>query len=124
MDVEDVLQTKILFTSSNVLQVNVTVPLLQDLIALGSYSDNLDRDGDGDLDVEDLANAVQEANFLPYELNNETGLDLEFWFPGDDMNKKSDKMVVSGDRENDKNVYRFDIPEDRKITMSLPTKTS
>ena len=55
MDVEDVLQTKILFTSSNVLQVNVTVPLLQDLIVLGSYSDNLDRDGDGDLDVEDLA---------------------------------------------------------------------
>ena len=105
---EDLLQTKIAIQTQDLLQINVTQPLLQDLIGMGQYQENLDRDGDGTLDVSDIL-LNESANFLPYMIINDTGVDLTFWFPGDDIVKRSEKMTV-----NKNATYRFDIPEDRK----------
>ena len=113
-DVDDIMQTKVSISASDLLQLNVTIPLLQDLVALGSYSDDLDRDGSGQLDVDDLAGAIEEAGFLPYEVRNRTGVELEFWFPGDDIVRKGEKMVVASNGRR-----RFDVPDDRKNLLNL-----
>ena len=91
---EELMQTKIKFSTNNFMQLNVTLPLLQDITMLGNYSESLDRDGSGILDIEDLADAVEEADFLPYAIVNNTGVDFEFWFPGDDVVKRSAKTIV------------------------------
>ena len=80
----------------NDIQLNVTLPLIHDMVLLGdSFSGSgLDRDGSGVLDSEDLRDATNEAFFAPYRLENESGLMLEFWFPGDEIIQSSQKLKV------------------------------